>query len=148
MIAMGLTNLNKLGQFVPGMEAHWKIHPAFDMFQGAINIAMGILLLRPSFKTSVNVYLLKRGEQTSSAAAIAGLIGGREAADVQKIAAAKFRCVSLANVFEADMAGNAPDPALAARTQPASFGQVDAFMTHSWSDSSALKWAQLQQWRT
>ena len=45
------------------------------------------------------------------------------------------------------MAGNAPDPALAARTQPAAFGQVDAFLTHSWSDDSALKWRQLQQWR-
>ena len=45
------------------------------------------------------------------------------------------------------MACNAPDPALAARTQPATFGQVDAFLTHSWSDDSGLKWRQLQQWR-
>lgn len=43
----------------------------------------------------------------------------------------QFRCISLSLVTEADMAGNAPDPALAARTQLASFGQVDAFMTHS-----------------
>ena len=58
-------------------------------------ITMGILLLRPSFKTSVNVFLLKRGEQTSSAAAIAGLIGGRDAREVQKIAAAKVRVACL-----------------------------------------------------
>ena len=45
------------------------------------------------------------------------------------------------------MAGNTPDPALAARTQPATFGQIDAFLTHSWSDNSTLKWQQLQQWR-
>ena len=60
----------------------------------------------------------------------------------------QFRSISLGLVTEQDMAGNAPDPALAARTQPATFGQVDAFLTYSWSDDSGLKWQQLQQWRT
>lgn len=62
-------------------------------------------------------------------------------------ASSQFRCIALDLVNEQDMAGNVPDPTLAARTQPAEFGQVDAFLTHSWSDDSALKWRQLQQWR-
>lgn len=86
---------------------------------GLINILVGWVFLRPNLTDKVHGYLLSRGSRTSSAAAIAGLLGGRDAAQVQKIAQKKFRAISLELVTEADMAGNKPDPSLAEKTVPA-----------------------------
>ena len=51
---------------------------------------------------------------------------------MQSIAQSKFRAVSLADVSLADMMHNKPDPALIAKTVPATFHSVDAFVSHSW----------------
>jgi hypothetical protein len=90
---------------------------------------------------------LKRGGRTSSAAAIAGLLGGQSPDTVERVAASKFRGISLELVTEQAMASNVPDPELSALTKPAKFNGVDAFLTHSWSDDPKLKWEKLQQWR-
>ena len=38
------------------------------------------------------------------------------------------------------------DTGLYQRTVEASYGEVDAFVTHSWSDDGAAKFKQLQTW--
>ena len=70
--------------------------------------------------------------RVSSAAAIAGLLGGHDANKVQSIAMSKFRAVSLADVSLDDMMQNKPDARLLAKTVPATFHSVDAFVSHSW----------------
>ena len=78
---------------------------------------------------------------------MAGLLGGRDPATVQRIALSKFRAVSLELVTEGDMMGNKPDPSLHVKTTAATFNSVDAFVSHSWSDDPRTKWTQLQRWR-
>ena len=63
--------------------------------------------------------------------AIAGLLGGRDAATVQSIAQSKFRAVSLADGTLADMMHNKPDPAMLARPVPAPSQSLDAFASHT-----------------
>jgi len=47
----------------------------------------------------------------------------------------------------ADVARNDPDPELFARTVPARLHDCDAFVSHSWHDDAAGKWASVQRWR-
>jgi hypothetical protein len=44
------------------------------------------------------------------------------------------------------MATNRPSPAQSI-SEPCALGDCDAFISHSWSDDAAAKWAVLQQWR-
>eukprot|EP00947_MAST-08B_sp_MAST-8B-sp1_P006083 g6083.t1 len=46
------------------------------------------------------------------------------------------------------MANNKPNPSLFARTEAATLGSVDAFISHSWSDDAPAKWVALQRWRS
>ena len=41
---------------------------------------------------------------------------------------------------------NQPDPSLYAHTVSATFGEVDAFMSHSWSDDGTIKYDKLNEW--
>ena len=78
---------------------------------------------------------------------MAGLLGGRDPATVQRIAMSKFRAISLELVAETDMMGNKPHSSLYVKTFAATFNSVDAFVSHSWSDDPSTKWTQLQRWR-
>ena len=45
------------------------------------------------------------------------------------------------------MAKNTPDPTLCEKSVVAIPGEVDAFLSHSWSDDAHDKWAALSEWR-
>ena len=59
--------------------------------------------------------------------------------------AREFRTLSLDDIAEEDLLTNA-DTGLGAKTQPAKLGSADAFVSHSWHDAGAAKYAALIQW--
>jgi len=85
--------------------------------------------------------------QGNAAASIAGLLGGCDARQAFAEAAARFRCIDLSMITEEEMAIRDPDPVLFKRSVQVPLGECDAFISHSWSDGAAGKWALLQRWR-
>ena len=83
----------------------------------------------------------------ATAAGIAALLGDHEPREVQSKAQELFRCVSLADLTRRNMADSKPNPALYALSTPASLGEVDVFLSHSWHDDPDLKWDALMTWR-
>ena len=118
------------------------LHTVRHLHAGATFMQLMRHLRKPVVVVSLN-----RTTRTSSAAAVAGLLGGRDPATVQRIAMSQFRGIALELVTEADMMGNKPDPSLYVKTFAATFNSVDAFVSHSWSDDPRTKWTQLQRWR-
>ena len=57
-----------------------------------------------------------------------------------------FRALPLSKLTLAALMNNEPDPSLYALTVPAVLGEVDAFMSHSWSDDGKLKYERLHEW--
>ena len=110
-------------------------------------LGVGALCLHPGTRIKVHAALSARGEQVATAAAIAAMMGGNSSSFVQSEGRKKFKCVTLDKVSEAEMAASTPDPALADRAEPAHLGDVDAFISHSWSDPVRSKWVALQAWR-
>jgi len=92
-------------------------------------------------------HTFERTKAKVAAASIAGLLGGCDAHHAVAQAAARFRCIDLTMITEEEMATSDPDPAIYKRTVQVRLGECDAFISHSWSDDAAAKWAVLQQWR-
>jgi hypothetical protein len=67
--------------------------------------------------------------------------------DAQKEAAGLLRCVTLDKISKEELAETKLNPLLFERSTPASFGEVDAYISHSWHDPSDEKWEALQGWR-
>ena len=110
-------------------------------------VCAGFLLIYPErFRTAIRTFLLSRIEH-GTAASVAGFLGGHSPDHVQGTAKKLFCGVPLDKVVKADMARSEPDPTLIQKTVPATLGQVDAFLSHSWHDDSELKWDQLQAYR-
>ena len=78
---------------------------------------------------------------------MAGFLGGKSSEHIHSTAKRLFRGVTLDVVIKEAMASSTPDPLLLEKTVPATLGQVDAFLAHSWHDDSELKWEQLQIYR-
>jgi hypothetical protein len=88
----------------------------------------------------------RRGTEEEEAAAIAALVGSDDPEAILKRAVANFRCLPAskllaADLAAADLAGSSPEhtgstnsAALAAKTVPATMGEVTAFLSHSWRD--------------
>ena len=106
-----------------------------------------VLSASPGFRVRAQAALLAHGEEVTTAAGIAAMIGGTPVAVVQTQGRARFRAITLDQLSFVEMADQKPNPALFERSKPARLGDVDAFLTHSWSDCAAAKWAALQAWR-
>ena len=94
----------------------------------------------------VRTFLLSRIEH-GTAVSVAGFLGGKSSEHIHSTAKRLFRGVTLDMVEKEAMASSTPDPLLLEKTVPATLGQVDAFLSHSWHDDSELKWEQLQIYR-
>ena len=88
----------------------------------------------------------KNGVKDHEAASIASLIGKRSAAEALKNAVKAFRSLPLFKLTREELARNTPDPAMHAKTDKATLGTVDAFVSHSWSDPGDAKFKQLHEW--
>ena len=85
-----------------------------------------------------------RGE-AGRAAAVAAIIGDSDPQKVLALARRSFRGLPLALLRRSDLEVSA-DTGLNAKTQRCRLGEVDAFVSHSWSDDPAAKWRVLQAW--
>ena len=91
------------------------------------------------------IALGQTGSAAQEAAAVAALLGGGSVDDALKTGKQRFRALPLSKLELADLMSN-EDTGLYQRTVEANYGEVDAFVTHSWSDDGAAKFKQLQTW--
>jgi hypothetical protein len=110
------------------------------------SVASLILNYPGRLRTLVRTFLLSRIEH-GTAVSVAGFLGGKSSEHIHSTAKRLFRGVTLDVVEKEAMASSTPDPLLLEKTVPATLGQVDAFLSHSWHDDSELKWEQLQIYR-
>jgi len=82
-----------------------------------------------------------------AATGVAALLGGLSMPEILSQARARFRCIDLSEVHEADIADNRPNAALFLKSRATALGACDAFISHSWHDDPGLKWKALQSWR-
>ncbi|KAG8465303.1 hypothetical protein KFE25_002610 [Diacronema lutheri] len=108
--------------------------------------AVAVLLRSPRARARVQSWLAARGEAAHTAAGIAALFDDAPVREVQERAAASFRAVALDALGPADLLPSADAAKLHARSSAAGFGGVDAFVSHSWHDPPAQKWAALRKW--
>ena len=113
----------------------------------AVSAAFAAFALRAHLRDAAHSWLASRGESVTTAVGIATLIGSRAVDDVQATAIAQLRSLRIDLLHEADLASSQTDARLYALSSPAKYGEVDAFISHSWRDDGAVKWASLQRWR-
>ena len=79
------------------------------------------------------------GTEREEAAAVAALVGGADPNVTLQLATSLFRCLPAFQLHASDLTdnkatGGSKGPTLHERTQPATMGNVTAFVSHSWSD--------------
>jgi len=97
----------------------------------------GVLLLHGTYRSRVQAWLASRGEAVATAAGLASLLGNRPAPEVQALARSLFRYITLDALHFDDLADGKPNPRLYKLSQPAHFGTVDVFVSHSCAPRSA-----------
>ena len=139
-----LSVLNVVAIIGIGADAIYIIDRVIYVISGS---AVSLILLFPDrLRNLVRTFLLSRIEH-GTAASVAGFLGGKSSEHIHSTAKRLFRGVTLDVVEKEAMASSTPDPLLLEKTVPATLGQVDAFLSHSWHDDSELKWEQLQIYR-
>merc|ERR1719201_3282493 len=114
---------------------------------GVLFCMIGIIIGRPNFRVRTQAFLSSRGETRSLAAAVAAAIGDHSVEAVEQKANQHLRYVTLDKISKEELAENKPNPLLYERSKLGTFGEVDAFISHSWSDPSDSKWDGIQKWR-
>merc|ERR1719506_2356403 len=110
-------------------------------------IADGAICAYPNFRVRAQAFLSSRGETRLMAASVAAAIGNHSVEEAQQKAAKLLRYVTLDKITEEELAENKPNPLLYERSVAGKFGDVDAFISHSWHDPSDDKWDKIQLWR-
>jgi len=131
-----------LAMMLYGSFERWFVLPGY-----AVAFAIA---LRPSARRRAHGYLRRQFESCSregAAAGVAALLGRRGTSEILDQARSRFRSVELAQLHEAELYSNVPDPALFQRSTPTPLGKCDAFISHSWHDDPDKKWQALQSWR-
>jgi hypothetical protein len=109
--------------------------------------ALGFVLTRPNVRARAHAFLSSRSEGAAAVSGIASMMSGQSTDALQARAIRLFRGVRLDRVTYNDMFDDTRGAALNALAEPRHFLEVDAFVSHSWSDPPALKWSALQAWR-
>lgn len=86
-------------------------------------------------------------ERTAAAAGIASLVGNCDVQEALEQAMSRFRVINLDKLELSDLSDNQPSRDLFERSAPASLGDCDAFISHSWSDDADAKWRALMSWK-
>lgn len=108
---------------------------------------LGLLVSWPRFRSRVRFFLRSYGGDLRSASSIAAYIAHEPSDKIIEKAQKSCRYISLDLVTEADMQKSTPDPTLQQLSSLGRLEDIDAFLSHSWHDPPAEKWAKLQQWR-
>ena len=89
----------------------------------------------------------KLGTKEQEAATVAALVGGGSAERALAEGAKRFRALPITELAEADLQTNTDGAVLHAKTVEAKLGDVESFISHSWSDDGGQKFGALQTWR-
>ena len=116
-------------------------------FFGVYCFADGAICAWPNFRVRAQAFLSNRGETRLMAAAVAAAIGNHSVDEAQQKAAKLLRYVTLDKISKEELAENEPNPLLFERSVAGTFGDIDAFISHSWHDPSDDKWDGMQLWR-
>lgn len=106
--------------------------------------------LRPGVRTWLQGRLCEGLQGTCekcAAAVVAGLVGECSSVQAMIQGRRRFRSVRLADLAEEDLASNRSDLSPCPQGVATSFGDCDAFVSHSWHDDASTKWVALQRWR-
>ena len=87
----------------------------------------------------------KDSDEQQQAASVAALVGGRNARQALDMATRRFRVLPLDVLAASDLQTN-DDTGLFAKTESATLGTCDAFISHSWRDDGAAKHAAVLEW--
>jgi len=117
------------------------------LVSGLLRLALCIFVLVPEIRTQIQSWLASRGQSLTAAAGIAALLDGAPPKDIVRKASTLFRHVSLTDISKEKMASPDPEPENFSLSKPVRFGDVDAFLSHSWHDNVDFKWSALQRWR-
>ena len=103
------------------------------------------VIFRHSNRQRVQAFLGRLGTrgEANAAAAVACMVGGREIKEVLALARRTFRVLPSSALTSQDFAAGNADTGLHEKTRKANLGDCDLFLSHSWSDDAALKWAAL-----
>lgn len=108
------------------------------------------ILFTPRVRGRVHRWLGSLGQSDSKeqeAASVAALISAKgSAADALAGAAEHFRAWPLGAITREVLQVNTPDPTLHKDTNQAKLGEVDAFVSHSWSDEGNAKYDRLYEY--
>ena len=124
------------------------------------------LVLTPANRGRVVAWLGALGKSSKSntaeneAAALAALVNNLSAAEAFKRGTERFRALPIDKLTRADLPGSKvltgysqgmsaaaqPTKELFNKTKSANLGEVDAFISHSWSDDGDAKFDRLQEW--
>ena len=120
------------------------MHAFISFFVVFFGLAFG---MRPSVRRIVQRRLGDLGTrgEARSAAAVAALVGSRDASTAFSIGIKSFRGLPYGALSDKDFT-NSVDSGLHSKTLVATMGSVDAFVSHSWHDPSGPKWKQLSRW--
>lgn len=109
-------------------------------------ILVGALVLKP-FRTRVRAFLLRSSPEVAAAATVAAFMDHRAPEEIIATALQSFRYVTLDKLECSHFLSREPDPNLNAFAKSTSFGNIDAFVSHSWQDDAENKFNALQKWR-
>jgi hypothetical protein len=91
-------------------------------------IGVGGLCLHPQTRVRMQAFLASRSETVAAATGVAALLGDAAPEIVLARGVALFRSIRIADLTEADLESNSSSAELYARSTPAHFHQVDAFV--------------------
>ena len=117
------------------------------VFYGAAFLCCGVLctsFVRSRIQACLRGSGSSAAQETSAAAGISALLGGIDSNEALKLGLSSFRALTASALTRQDLAASTASPELHIKTRQAAVGEVDFFLSHSWSDESDSKWQALQ----
>jgi len=108
---------------------------------------VGFIFMNTQLRARIQASLASQGAEASSAAKIASLVGTAITPEaLMEKAEALFKCVYADEIKVEMLSRDEPQGQASLHTMRAHFGDVDAFVSHSWHDDPDAKYAALQRW--
>jgi hypothetical protein len=146
LVSMGL--IQQITTLVALLRGAIGLAIALNVILGCGNgpVLVGIMYARPVRKR-IQAWLLRLGGRgmERAAATVAGLMGTRDPQQVLASAKSTFRGLHSSAIGLEDL-GTSADTGLNEKVFAIKLGQCDAFISHSWHDDGAAKYAALASW--
>ena len=145
--SVNLVSSSSTDELSPSYMSRSKIHGGYIL---AASCAFVALVSLPVFRRRVATNMNRIfgvdnvADSASAAATIAATLRGKDVNSVLNSALIAFRGILATSLELSDFTSNAAAHELHSKTRLAMIGEVDFFLSHSWSDSPALKWEALQ----